>query len=265
MHLRNFEDLFFIDKVWRRWCVSLEKKTFGAFNWHVYQSLHCSQCPGWIQKISTNCSCSLSLDGSIDFVEHTVCRVRSVSPMHRDFLWLDMGGELRMRWIAGSKAVASTPCATLLLKPRRHFYFHERSYPTIPLLLSHSAKGTWLLLHLHITLIGQVFRKVLNFQFWNGSPQGASARSPCSCQIDGVSSLQNCGFTNNREMQHIQGDATHAETTGWLESVCQCWHHRGHSQTPLPTSLLCGVETCDCEVPKWLLYNLLCPRSSFFK
>ena len=79
MHLRNFEDLFFIDKVWRRWCVSLEKKTFGAFNWHVYQSLHCSQCPGWIQKISTNCSCSLSLDGSIDFVEHTVCRVSEVS------------------------------------------------------------------------------------------------------------------------------------------------------------------------------------------
>ena len=79
MDLRNFEDLFYIDKVWRRWCVSLEKKTFGAFNWHVYQSLHCSQCPGWIRKISTNCSCSLSLDGSMDFVEHTVCRARSYS------------------------------------------------------------------------------------------------------------------------------------------------------------------------------------------
>ena len=109
------------------------------------------------------------------------------------------------------------------------------------------------------------FSKVLNFHVWNGSPQGASARSPCSCQIDDVSSLQNCVFTNNREMQHIQWDAAHAETTRWLESVCQCWHHRGHSQTPLPTSLLCGVETCDCEVPKCLLYNLLCPQCPFFK
>ena len=62
------------------------------------------------------------------------------------------------------------------------------------------------------------------------------------------------------DIQHIQLDAAHAETTRWLESVCQCWHHRGHSQTPLPTSLLCGVETCDCEVPKCLLYNLLSPQ-----
>ena len=153
MHLRNLEDLFYIDKVleeggvflWRR--RHSEPSTDTCINPYIvlnvrvgfgkFQQIAVARWAWMVQWILLS---TLSVGrGHIQ-----------VSPTHRDFLRLDLSGELRMRWIAGSKAVASTPCATLLLKPRRHFYFHERSYPTIPLLLSHSAKVACLLLHLHI-------------------------------------------------------------------------------------------------------------------
>ena len=200
----------------------------------------------------------------MDFVEHTVCRARSYSSVpdaQRLSVTRHGWGALDEvdRRIQGRRF--DTLCHTFA-ETAPTFLLSRTVIPNNSLALIAFSQGA-MFASAH-PLIGRVFRKVLNFHVWNGSPQGASARSPCSCQIDDVSSLQNCVFTNNREMQHIQWDAAHAETTRWLESVCQCWHHRGHSQTPLPTSLLCGVETCDCEVPKCLLYNLLCPQCPFF-